>query len=189
MTYGELLKFLLPHGVYSEDAGSLHVKDLSVAAAALTAAEANADDLTEDEIYPDKTDELLHEWERVYGISPDTDIPWQARIDNLMASVRAVGGLTKGYFIGLAARLGYTVTIEEFEPFMAGWSEAGDTLYTDDAVYCWRVTVANSGIKSYFFEAGISGAGDELGWSSDTFLESLFNRLKPAHTMVEFVYQ
>lgn len=188
MTYLELLKLLLPHGVYAEDAGSLNVKDLAVAAAALDRAQANADDFTEDEIYPDKTDELLDEWERVYGITSDTDIPWQARIDNLMASVRAVGGQTKGYFIDLAARLGYTISIEEFEPFMAGWSEAGDTLYTDDAVYCWLTNVADSGIKSYFFEAGISCAGDELGWSSDTSLESLFNRLKPAHTLVEFAY-
>lgn len=188
MTYLELLKLLLPHGVYAEDAASLHVKDLAVVAAALDRTQANADDITEDEIYPDRVDELLPEWERVYGITPDTDSPRQSRIDNLMASVSAVGGQTKDYFIELAARLGYTVTIEEFEPFMAGWSEAGDKVYVEDIVYCWQVNVVDSGIKSYFFEAGISDAGDLLNWFSDAFIEGLFNRLKPAHTAVVFAY-
>lgn len=188
MTYLELLKLLLPHGVYSDDAQALHAKDLAVVAAALDRAQTNADDIAEDEIFPNKADELLPEWERVYGITSDVSIPWQTRMDNLMAAVRATGGLTKEYFIGLAATLGYTITIDEFEPFMAGWSEAGDEIYVEDIVYCWQVNVANSDTNSYFFEAGISGAGDSLNWFSDAFLENLFNRLKPAHTAAVFAY-
>lgn len=189
MTYLELLKLLLPQGVYTEDAASLTIKDLSVAASALEAAQANADDIIEDEIWADAADEFLPEWERLYGITPDAAIAYSARIDNLMAAVRATGGMTRGYYIGLAATLGYTITIDEFMPFMAGWSEVGvDALYTEDSVYVWQVSVSNSSTPQYRLRAGVSRAGDRLLYFSDDFFEALFNRLKPAHTAVVFAY-
>lgn len=188
-TYEDILKQLLPYGCYSDSADSAHMKDIKVMAGALEACQINADDFTEDEIFPDKVDELLPDWERVYGIASDTSISWASRIDDLLAAVRATGSLTPEYFLSLATRLGYTATIEELEPFMAGWSEAGDTIYVEDIVYVWQLTITNSGVKSYFFEAGVSCAGDSLNYFSEDYLEGIMNKLKPAHTAVVFQYQ
>ncbi|OGQ60734.1 MAG: hypothetical protein A3J24_06365 [Deltaproteobacteria bacterium RIFCSPLOWO2_02_FULL_53_8] len=106
-----------------------------------------------------------------------------------MTAIRATGGMTRDYYIGLAAALGYAITIEEFMPFMAGWSEVGvDSLYTEDSVYVWQVNVLNSNTPEYRFEVGVSRAGDRLLYFSDVFFEALFNRLKPAHTAVVFAY-
>lgn len=210
MTYLDLLKSLIPQGCYSDEGSSEVLKDLAVQANALDACQNNGSDIFEDEMFPDKVDELLPHWERTYGIAPDNEVPYSARIDNLLANIRATGGLTRAYFIELAAKLGYSVTIDEFEPFMAGWSEAGDEIYIEDIVYVWQVNVTpvfyladgsviadgsvvaggNSvNLKTYYFEAGISAAGDYLSFYTNEFFESIFNKLKPAHTACVFVYQ
>lgn len=210
MRYLNLLRSLIPLGCYSEDDSSEVRKDLAVHANALEACHVNGDDIVEDEIFPYKVDELLPHWERTYGIAPDNEIPYAARIDNLLANIRATGSLTREHFIAVAAKLSYTISIEEFEPFMAGWSEAGDEIYIEDIVYVWQInvlpvyyladgTISADGetlaggdvmnLKAYYFEAGVSSAGDYLSFFTNEFLESIFNKLKPAHTACVFVYE
>lgn len=179
---------LLPYGTYSDSADSEVLKDLTVQADALENCQDNADALLS-ECYPDETVQLLPDWESTYGITNDSSISYPARIDNLLAAINARGSLTKDYFITLAAKLGYTVTIEEFLPFMAGWNEAGDEIWIEDIIYVWEVVVSNSNAVSYYFEAGISCSGDSLNYFSDAYLEGIFNRLKPAHAAVSFNYQ
>jgi uncharacterized protein YmfQ (DUF2313 family) len=166
--------------------GGAHEQDMQVEGASLDAAQARAEDLLI-EMRPDKTIELLPDWERVYGLTPSADDPISLRHDRLIRKIRERGGLSMPHFIAPAAATGYTVTITEVKPFTPGISCAGDHVYIKEVVFVWRVNV--SGTPVYHFSAGISCAGEPLTfWPPATELETLFETLKPAHTYVYFNY-
>jgi uncharacterized protein YmfQ (DUF2313 family) len=86
----------------------------------------------------------------------------------------------------MAAALGVTVTVDEFRPFRAGVSSAGDALTNGDWIYAWRVHAPETSIQ--LFQAGGNAAGDALAkWGSEA-LECRLSRLAPAHTILIFVY-
>lgn len=134
--------------------------------------------------------ELLSDWERVAGL-PDKcagtlEETTQGRRNSLVAKLASTGGQSVAYFIGVAAALGYEVTIEEFRPFRAGMSAAGDPLTNGDWRFTWRVHAPEETIIP--FRAGRSAAGEALRtWGNDT-LECKINSLKPAHTLALFAY-
>jgi len=172
MTYLELLQLLLPHGVYTEDAASLHAKDLAVAAASLDRGQANADYLAEDEIYPDKTDVLLAEWERVYGLN-QTDKPRFQRLQNLAAAVSAQGGLSPAHIrAALKPFVGYDVVVEDYGLLRADDPESlTDSMsfaFDEDYVYQFAVKIDNALI----FTSGYSAAA----------IQAVIDKCKPAHT-------
>lgn len=163
-----------------------HEKDMLVEGNALDTAQSRADALLR-EMRPDATHELLSDWERVYGLTPSADDPISLRHDRLIRKIRERGGLSRPYFIALAAAMGYTVTITEFKPFTPGISCAGEPVYIPKVVWIWRVNVTDSPV--YHFAAGISCAGEPLTyWPAAAELETLFENLKPAHTYVYFNY-
>lgn len=63
---------------------------------------------------------LLADWERVTGLSPGEHDTYQQRLAAVLAKLAETGGLSRAYFIRLAANLGYTITIEEPDVFRAG---------------------------------------------------------------------
>ncbi|WP_243677251.1 putative phage tail protein [Sodalis glossinidius] len=73
---------------------------------------------------------LLADWERMLSLSPDSSMTLQQRCQQVLARINATGGLSRTYFINLAKSLGYRVTIDEPEPFLAGSSVAGEKLLT-----------------------------------------------------------
>src|SRR6516162_748261 len=86
------------------------------------------------EIFPCSTRQLLPEWEATLGL-PD---PCIGTLGNLQMQQQLVcvkfvarGGQSKAYFIDLAAKLGYEISITEFAPFRAGINRAGDPVYGD----------------------------------------------------------
>lgn len=139
---------------------------------------------------PMTTSELLSDWERVAGL-PDKcagtlEETTQGRRNALVTKLAGTGGQSVAYFIGVAASLGYTVTIEEFRPFRAGWSYAGDPLSNGDWIFTWLVRAPAETVIT--FKAGQSVAGEALAtWGNDT-LECKINSLKPAHTLALFAY-
>lgn len=114
-------------------------------------------------IYPDTAFELLSDWERLLGLSPDETASDAERVTACVAKFKVLGGLSIPYFTQLAAAMGYTIEIVEPQPFMAGISAAGDTIYDPYIIFCWRVEVENA-----------------------ANIEDLFQDLKPAHTYVYF---
>ncbi len=139
------------------------------------------------EIFPDTSTQMLAWWERVYSLAPAAGATVQQRQQAIVQAIRAQGGLSREYFISLAAALGYTITIEELQPFMAGIGRAGDTLYVQDIIFVWLVTV--TAIQQYYFRAGQSAAGEPLGAPNEnTIITAIFIKLKPAHTYVIFQY-
>ena len=96
----------------------------------------------------------------------------QQRRAQVVARKRSRGGLSKAFFLQLAATLGYTVTIDEA---------------VDGDLYKWRVNVTT--VPAYQFRAGESAAGEALlDWEVQTALEGLFQELKPADTAIIFAY-
>jgi len=139
-------------------------------------------------IFADTCYELLPDFERVLGLTPDPASSTGLRVAAVVAKIRAKGGLSKPYFINLASAMGYQIEIEEPTEFMAGWSCAGDELNHEDIVYAWWVNVLNETIPVYYFYAGSNGAGDRLCDLPESDLETLFRELKPAETQVFFIY-
>ncbi|MDE9466896.1 YmfQ family protein [Xenorhabdus bovienii] len=132
---------------------------------------------------------LLPDWERVLGITPNAKHNYQQRLEMVLLKLAETGGLSIPYFISLAARLGYTITISEPQPFQAGINRAGDRLIHPDSLWLWVVNIHGARTQIYQFRAGSSAAGERLLSFGDPVIESVFNELKPAHTFCQFTYQ
>lgn len=188
--YLEQLKTLLPPGqAFPREAGTTLHSLLDGMSLELARVDGRGEALPA-EANPSSTNEMLSDWERVVGL-PDKcsgalEETLQGRRAALLAKLSSTGGQSKAYFIELAAALGYTVTIEEFRPFRAGISRAGDALTNGPWAFTWRIRAPANTIIS--FRAGMSAAGERLrAWGNDT-LECKINQLKPAHTLALFAY-
>jgi uncharacterized protein YmfQ (DUF2313 family) len=188
--YLEQLKTLLPPGqAFPREAGTTMHDLLDGMSIELARADARGETLPF-EANPSSSGEMLSDWERVAGL-PDKcsgvlEETLQGRRNALLAKLSSTGGQSPAYFIQLAAVLGYTVTIEEFRPFRAGRSHAGDALTNGDWVFTWLIRAPETTVIS--FRAGVSAAGERLRtWGNDT-LECKINQLKPAHTIALFAY-
>ncbi|SDI55029.1 YmfQ family protein [Pseudomonas abietaniphila] len=188
--YLEQLKTLLPPGqAFPREAGTTLHSLLDGMSIELARVDGRGEALPT-EANPASTNELLSDWERVAGL-PDKcsgalEQTIQGRKNALIAKLTSTGGQSPAYFIDLAGALGYDVTIEQFRPFRAGLSHAGDALTNGAWVFTWRIHAAETSVIS--FRAGMSAAGERLRtWGNDT-LECKINQLKPAHTIALFAY-
>jgi uncharacterized protein YmfQ (DUF2313 family) len=124
------------------------------------------------EMFPDSATRLIARWEARYGLADGSALPLQRRRDLVVARKRSRGSLSIPFFVGLAATLGYQITIDE---------------KVDNDPDKWRVNVQGTAI--YYFRAGISAAGDRVTWwDMANTLESIFQDLKPATSQVVFNY-
>jgi uncharacterized protein YmfQ (DUF2313 family) len=163
MLHEDVLKALFPLELEGDFDTGLGIEGLH-----LDGAQASAGTLL-DEMFPDTADELLADWERIVGVTPDDGDPIAARRDRVVAKLQARGGLSRPYFEGIAGSLGYEIGITAYGPTICGMARCGDMLSNASARYLWKVEVTNA-----------SGR--------DPFLEDLFLRLKPAWTDMEFSY-
>jgi uncharacterized protein YmfQ (DUF2313 family) len=144
------------------------------------------------EAVPSTTTELLADWERVVGLpdacSTEVDTTLEARRQTLVAMLVRPVGATRDFWVSQAARQGYTITIEEFRPFVAGLSRCGHQLWGGASVrHVWRVRV--HGLRYTPFRTGISRCGERLGTVSfANGLECRMRKNKQAHTTLIFDY-
>lgn len=180
MLHSAVLKSLLPLGL-----GPISDSDLEIEGGHLDSAQNRTADLLQ-EMSPDNTHELLSDWERVYGLTPAIGEPVLLRQQKLVLKLRELGDIKLPYFVALADMLGYSISIEQLTPFMSGWSRAGDRI-GEDLWWVWQITVLEK--PAYSFRSGSSAAGETLGWSpAGAALEALFNDLKPADILMQFIY-
>ena len=162
-----------------------------------------AADLLERESDPRLTIELLPDWERNWGL-PDPCFGEALSIDDrhrlLLMKMTLLGSQSRDFFITEVAKLlGYTITISEYAPFMAGVSQVGDTREPPLNEYRWYIgppemrfywTVHVGQTKLVWFRCGSGQAGVDphlrIGLATD--LECLLRRWKPAHTDIVFDY-
>jgi uncharacterized protein YmfQ (DUF2313 family) len=140
--------------------------------------------------FPATTDELLPEWQATLGLpDPCAGLAPTLQLEQaqVLARFEAGGGQSIAYFIGFAATLGYTITIDQFAPFRAGHGRAGTPDYGVAWAFAWQVNAPAIDIE--YFTAGNSTAGQALETViSSTVLECELQRLAPAHTVVFFVF-
>jgi uncharacterized protein YmfQ (DUF2313 family) len=88
-----------------------------------------AADLLERESDPRTTMELLPDWERNWGL-PDPCYQEPLTIGDrqkaLVQRMTIIGAQSRQFFIDTAAFIGYTITINEYRPFMVGLDRCGD---------------------------------------------------------------
>jgi uncharacterized protein YmfQ (DUF2313 family) len=157
-----------------------------------------AADLLERESDPRYTYELLPDWERNWGL-PDPCFPDATTIGErqrmLLLKMTMLGGQSRAWFIGIMNWLGYTVTIKEFAPFMAGVSNVGDTRPTPtdnfrwyigppEMRYYWTGSVAIPQLIWFRASSGQAGVDHHLEFRDPTGLYCLLQRWKPAHTQI-----
>lgn len=188
--YRDQLKALLPPGrAFPRERGSTLDDLLDAMAQELARIDVRADRITTEAV-PSTTSELLSDWERVAGL-PDScsgllSDTQQGRRNDLVSKLVSRGGQSITYFEKIAAALGFTVTIEEFRPFRAGWSQAGQPLSNGDWIFTWIVRAPSETVSH--FRAGSGAAGEPLATWGNAGLECRIRKYKPAHTHVIFAY-
>ncbi len=154
-----------------------------------------AADLLQIETDPRLTYELLSDWERAYGL-PDPCVPvvqtLTERRQALVQKISIQGGQSRAFFTGIAAALGYRITITEYVPFQFGLSAFGGThgrIAPPWVRFFWTVRVNGGRTTRFQFGASSFGRDAILEVRKAEDLECIFGRLKPAHTIVLFDYQ
>ena len=187
--YTAMLQNLLPQGLaWPRQPGTQTEGLLTALAVELERVDNRVADMLR-ESYPLTTTELLTDWERVTGLPEECEglAPTvQLRREAVDQKLSSIGGQDRAYYIDVAARLGYEITITEYKPFRAGASSAGDPVYDEEWAYAWRVDAPEESVR--YFAAGESTAGEPLATWGNELLECVINRLKPAHTIVIFAY-
>jgi uncharacterized protein YmfQ (DUF2313 family) len=139
-----------------------------------------------EESFPNTTLELLPEWEANYGLPDDCSQPddtIETRRKILLAKYNALGGQSPAYFIQIAAYLGFTITITEFNGFKTNIDKTNSPLYSDDWQWVWQVNTADGAV---FFKTNLSTANEPLIQYSDNRLTCFLEKIKPAHTRLIF---
>lgn len=155
----------------------------AVEGAALDGVQESAGQLLQ-EILPDLAWLTLADWERVLGITTNPALTLVERRRN--ALVKFYGReLNKDFFIRLAALMGQAITITDYVRPRAGRAVCGDLLSVSAAKWTWWVKGLVD--TDEFARCGEFSAGERLGGSSAN-IETIFNALKPAHTLVYFEY-
>jgi uncharacterized protein YmfQ (DUF2313 family) len=166
--FADLLRSLLPPVAYDPSGPRLSAW-IDAEAAALQAARDGGDTLLA-RMHPATADTDVSSWERLYALTPAPSDSLAKRIQVVLAKMGELGGISRAYFVRLAASQGYGITISEPRAFRCGISRCGERLYGEDVVFVWDVTINTRPV-----------GGD------DAALKALFNDLKPAHTQCDFV--
>jgi len=186
--YLQQLQALLPTGLaWAKSSSTTLAKLLTAFAEEFKRVDYRADDLL-NEVDPRTTNELLAEWEYLAGL-PDlcTGIPATIalRRELLVSKLTNTGGQSKQFYIDLAAKLGFTITITEFKRYRVN-SRVNDPLNGEDWAFVWRVNSAQNTVRTFNVKSRVN---EPLASWGNTALECAITRLKPAHTHVQFAYQ
>lgn len=185
MKHAELLKRLLPPVAYDQNAPLLSA-DLEADGNALDVAQIAAD-LILTEADPRTTYYLLPDWERVLGLPDPCSGPMptiELRRAVVVAKISMKGGQSRAFFIALAAKLGFAITITEFKPYSV-MSPVNAPLCGESWCFYWRVNGPLTAMRRF---SVISGVNEPLSFWANTLLECAIKRFKPAHTVVQFIY-
>lgn len=173
--YLDLLKSLLPRGrAWTRDVTSVLSQLLYGEADELARVDVRINKLVDVERDTRTTDELLGEHENDLGLPDDCSPELGTIIERrrqLHTKFISIGGQNKQYYIDLAEALGFVIKIVEY-------------VYNR---YHWSVISQSSEI--IYFICGSSECGDFLSFVPPAeILECTLNKLKPAHTVIDFKY-
>lgn len=189
--YINLIKGFLPKGCAwnLSDVTNLH-KLIQSLAIELCRVDERSKDLIE-EAYPNTTNELLIDWERVAGLPDDCTEGGgtiEERRRQLVQKLTTGGGQSAAFFEEIGAQLGFDITVSDIKPFKAGISKAGDAL-TNDPIWTFWFLVQGPPTINTTFKAGVNTVGEPLVIIGNETLECTIKKLKPAHTNAYFIYE
>jgi len=189
--YANVMADLLPVGaVWPRDADSVQQRVIGALAVEWARVSAAICELLA-EAFPCGALQALPDWERIAGLPDPCTGPLetiQQRQAAVCAAFAARGGSSIAYFEDLAARLGFIVHIQTFQPFRASVSRAGDPLFSEQWAHVWLVQV-EGGTQVIYFRASVSAAGEPLATWGNKLLECVFERYKPAHTVLLWAFR
>ena len=188
--YTRQLQALLPSGIaWPRDADATLTKLLTGLAGELARVDGRALQLLE-EADPRTTAELFADWERVAGL-PDAcavafggDQTTAQRRSALVGKLTTLGGQSAAYYVGLAAVLGYAITVEDFTEHTVE-DDVEHPFYGAAWAFAWQVNTALNTVTEITVEDSVE---DPIASWGSALLECVINRLKPAHTTVLFSY-
>ncbi len=167
----QLLKLAPPGDALSQSPNSNWYKLMDALSQEAGRVDVNLNDFI-NEAFPDTTNVLLENWERVCGLPDecsDSGDTIDTRRANVLAKLRSRGGASIAYFLSVIDALGYSATITEYTGFIIGESIPATPLAESDWAFAWIITVPNSMPNHAGFECTI-------------------NKLIPAHTKAIFNY-
>lgn len=206
--YTQAFLRLLPYGqAWPRSTESVLVKACDGLSQYWGVVDGRAADLLEIESDPRKTHELLTDWERAWGL-PDPCFPnatsEEDRRQMLVLEMTLLGGQSRKFYEDISAWVGTPIEIKEFAPYMTGISECGDTRmeYDDTGEYRWYLgseemrffwSIRSDDAVLQWFRTGDGGGECGVDHHLEIFTESpldcLLQRWKPAHTVLVFDYQ
>jgi uncharacterized protein YmfQ (DUF2313 family) len=166
---------LLPRGrAWSQNPASVQNQCLAALMPTYVRNAASASGLLVDG-FPSTTVQLIPEWLASLGL-PDGCSPLGATIAQQQAQIYEKftrgGGQSINYYIGVAAKLGYTITITE---------QAANT-------FTWTINLPAIAPPT-LFRVGVSRAGDLLeAFDTNALLTCIMQKIKPEHTTLLFNY-
>ena len=190
--YTQALQALLPQGIAWTRAPDSILARLLGAMAAPLARVQEATEAVAAESDPRRALFLLPDYEALLGLPGPCATELAATVAERRLHVwqrwTAAGGATPAFLIGLAEKLGYTVTITEFRGSEVGEFACDDELVGVEALHCFIVNVGTT--EGFEFTADDGGADEPLGsYVPATALECAINRARPAHTWAGFAYE
>lgn len=188
--YLQQLQALLPPGpAWSSDDASFMTRLFTSLAQELARVDGRVLQLVE-EADPRTVAELFSDWERVAGL-PDAcavafggDQSVAQRRAALVGRLTTLGGQSAAYYIGMAASLGYAITITEFQEHTVN-DDVEHPLYGAAWAFAWQVNAALNTITDITVESTVE---DPIAAWGNSLLECVIKRLEPAHTTVLFSY-
>jgi uncharacterized protein YmfQ (DUF2313 family) len=200
---------LLPWGIawYREDKDSVFYKVCKGLSNFWGYVDGRANDFLRIECDPRKTIEMLTDWERAWGL-PDPCFPAAVSEEDrrrmLVLVMTLLGGQSRNFYERIGAWVGSEVDIKEYAPYMCGISECGDTRYEYDDTgeyrwylgsaeirFAWSIR-ADTAVLKWFRTGeggGEVGVDHHLEIYTQSPLDCLLQRWKPAHTELVFDYQ
>ncbi len=185
--YHQQLQALLPPGrAWPRDPDSNLAKLMGSIAEEFSRADARSEQLF-DEMDPRSTYELLPDWERICGL-PSACSPTDQGLGERQSAVHAKlterGGQSARYYINLAARLNYSITITEFKVHHVG-SAVNAPLCNADWCFVFQVNAPSATVRDGTVQSGVDESLRSWGYE---LLECAINEDKPAHTKVLYAY-
>lgn len=186
--YLQQLRGLLPQGpAWPRDNDSLLTKLLTAFSEEFSRVDNRIDDLL-NEADPRTTLEMLSEWESLCGLpDPCTGplIGLQARRDAVVTRLTTIGGQSIAFFEALGASIGYDIEVTEEEVHTC-MSDCMAPINGQPWRFVWNVTVSQADTPRVF--TCMDECTMPLRVWGDELLECVINRVKPAHTLVRFIY-
>lgn len=184
------LQALLPNGpAWPRDDQATLTQLLSALSVELARVDGRAMTLIE-EADPRTTAELFLDWEHVAGL-PDAcaeafggEQTLDQRRAALVGKLVTLGGQSPAYFIGLAAAIGYAITITEFHAHTVN-DDVDYSILGEDWNFAWQVNAALNTVSELTISSGVD---EPLAAWGNALLECVINRVKPAHTIALFSY-